>query len=426
MSANIKASTDGTQAIIGVGGVDQMTVNNAGVVTANSFVGNTVTSNKFNVGTFEQIPEYPQAFKAQATRIESGSGSLENKTQASSSSYTTQTNPVDTTQLWTNAVVSPLGTNWVANKAVQTTIGSSANALIAGIFSETSTYAPNNGEAISVIGMTRALADRNPSGTGSGGDTWGGWFIATNNGWNSNCIGAELNATNQYANWMESPTPLNTDPSSLAFGCQIYPDWSTYHCTRAISIRPNATVGWSTGILVTGYVDHGLFIDSKESWRNPPLNTDPAQPVGITFGSNTAKKMAFWSAGATAWELNVETDYLLFRGDASNWFIGMNKTTKNLHLVNQKFRFDTDGRANIGGISNVGNLSGIGITIQGDNQHPLAITRSATALSTAPGANVAVLRWETGTNAGTLKLVAYAGTSTTGVTVVDNVGTGNS
>ena len=39
MSANIKASTDGTQAIIGVGGVDQMTVNNAGVVTANSFAG---------------------------------------------------------------------------------------------------------------------------------------------------------------------------------------------------------------------------------------------------------------------------------------------------------------------------------------------------------------------------------------------------
>lgn len=39
MSANLKASLDGTQAIIGVGGVDQMTVSNAGVVTANSFVG---------------------------------------------------------------------------------------------------------------------------------------------------------------------------------------------------------------------------------------------------------------------------------------------------------------------------------------------------------------------------------------------------
>jgi hypothetical protein len=39
MSANIKASVDGTQAIIGVGGVDQITISNAGVVTANSFVG---------------------------------------------------------------------------------------------------------------------------------------------------------------------------------------------------------------------------------------------------------------------------------------------------------------------------------------------------------------------------------------------------
>ena len=51
MSANIKASVDGTQAIIGVGGVDQMTVSNAGVVTANSFVGN-VTGNITGGGTF--------------------------------------------------------------------------------------------------------------------------------------------------------------------------------------------------------------------------------------------------------------------------------------------------------------------------------------------------------------------------------------
>jgi len=51
MSANIKASVDGTQAIIGVGGVDQMTVSNAGVVTANSFVGN-VTGNITGAGTF--------------------------------------------------------------------------------------------------------------------------------------------------------------------------------------------------------------------------------------------------------------------------------------------------------------------------------------------------------------------------------------
>ena len=51
MSANIKASVDGTQAIIGVGGVDQMTVSNAGVVTANSFVGlNGYVANPRNFG----------------------------------------------------------------------------------------------------------------------------------------------------------------------------------------------------------------------------------------------------------------------------------------------------------------------------------------------------------------------------------------
>ena len=49
MSANIKATN--TEAIIGVGGVDQMTVSNAGVVTANSFVGN-VTGNVTGGGTF--------------------------------------------------------------------------------------------------------------------------------------------------------------------------------------------------------------------------------------------------------------------------------------------------------------------------------------------------------------------------------------
>lgn len=45
--------------------------------------------------------------------------------------------------------------------------------------------------------------------------------------------------------------------------------------------------------------------------------------------------------------------------------------------------------------------------------------------ATAPSKGVGMLRWEAGTNAGTLKLVAYSGTSTTGVTVVDNVGSGN-
>jgi hypothetical protein len=52
------------------------------------------------------------------------------------------------------------------------------------------------------------------------------------------------------------------------------------------------------------------------------------------------------------------------------------------------------------------------------------IMHSGSALN-APGASNGMLRWEPGTNAGTLKLVAYAGTSTAGTTVLDNIGAGN-
>jgi hypothetical protein len=54
----------------------------------------------------------------------------------------------------------------------------------------------------------------------------------------------------------------------------------------------------------------------------------------------------------------------------------------------------------------------------------LAMGRDASA-AFAPGAGYGMLRWETGTNANTLKLVAYSGTSTVGTTVIDNVGGGN-
>jgi hypothetical protein len=345
------------------------------------------------------------------------------------------------TQLWTNAdnTGTDLTYNWVANKAIQTTIGPNARAQVAGVFSETSTYGPNNGEAISVVGMTKALANRNPLGTGSGGDLWGGWFLANNNGWNANLIGIEVNCNNQYASFMESSDPVYSDPSSLSFGIQIFPDWSNYHSTRAISIRPqqneNGRHGWSTGVLVTGYIDHGLFIDSQELWRDPQVPpatpSDPAKPVGITFGSVAQRKIAFWSGTSTAWAINVESDFLLFRQDDDNWFMGLNKTTKNVHLVNNYFRFDTAGRFCLGGATAgfvIGNITGEGLTLSTSPtcEHPLAMVRANSALSISPGKDVAVLRWQPGTNAGTLKLVAYSGTSTTGVTVVDNVGAGNS
>lgn len=62
-------------------------------------------------------------------------------------------------------------------------------------------------------------------------------------------------------------------------------------------------------------------------------------------------------------------------------------------------------------------------TIGGWDPYSL-IGAKVTDPATAPGAGFTALRWVAGTNAGTAKLVAYAGTSTTPVTVVDNVGGG--
>lgn len=384
---------------------------------------------------FSQIPIYPQTFGANATRIIAGAGAMKSVTRGTPSTPTTAGNPSTVDQLWTNAAIAPIGssvgTNWIANKAVQTTIGSQGNALFAGVFSEAMHSVPNNGELAALVGFTRANGDRNPSGTGSGGDMWGAWLIASNNGHRAHAIGVEVNATNQYANWMESTTPLYSDPTDFTFGVHVYPDWSTYHNTRAISIRPNATVGWSTGILVSGWVDQGMYIDTTMEWENPPTNSVANNPRGIVFGSNIMTKMAFQTGetsstpGVDTWKMNVEGNFLLYRASPTSWYLAMNSSDQSLWIQNGLFKFDTAGRLNVNGSADVGVVTGPGLTIQGDVPHPLAMTRSTVA-PVAPGANIGVLRFKSGTTAGTLKLVVLAGSSATEFTVLDNIGTGNS
>jgi hypothetical protein len=64
------------------------------------------------------------------------------------------------------------------------------------------------------------------------------------------------------------------------------------------------------------------------------------------------------------------------------------------------------------------------LTITGDNANPVKIAKSTVAVS-APGAGSGSFRFEAGTVTGTLKLVAYAGTATTGTVLADNIGAGN-
>ncbi len=83
------------------------------------------------------------------------------------------------------------------------------------------------------------------------------------------------------------------------------------------------------------------------------------------------------------------------------------------------FILDGTGFVGIGYITPSGKLH-----ITEDNAKPFLIDKSTVAAE-APGAGIGMLRWEAGTNTGTLKLVAYSGTSATGITIIDNVGSGN-
>jgi len=89
-------------------------------------------------------------------------------------------------------------------------------------------------------------------------------------------------------------------------------------------------------------------------------------------------------------------------------------------------RWENSGKLRLG--SNASPTYGLevgasGVLIDSDEAKPFGMKKQTVAVS-APGAGYATLRWEVGTGAGTAKLVAYAGTSTTGVTIVDNVGGG--
>lgn len=77
----------------------------------------------------------------------------------------------------------------------------------------------------------------------------------------------------------------------------------------------------------------------------------------------------------------------------------------------------------IASLSTEGSTANPLFAIRQAGQNQFAMMKS-TGGAVAPGAGFMQLRVEPGTNAGTCKLSAYAGTSTIGTTIVDNVGSG--
>lgn len=112
----------------------------------------------------------------------------------------------------------------------------------------------------------------------------------------------------------------------------------------------------------------------------------------------------------SAYLLNDNTNDMAI-GAASAFRIYTNGLVSNLLAAT----FDTSGNVKLPVSLQVG---GSGATVAAGETAGAKISASGSA----PGAGYAKMEWIAGTNSGTCKLISYAGTSTTPVTIIDNVG----
>jgi hypothetical protein len=127
------------------------------------------------------------------------------------------------------------------------------------------------------------------------------------------------------------------------------------------------------------------------------------------------------SAAANTTLINVPHSGLIRTsgGSSGGLFIGTSSNSGNIVLF---------AGGNVTATNSALSISGSGQQVTIGSATPAAGQRGdlaqikETDAAAAPGAGYAVLKWVAGTNAGTCKLISYAGTSATPVTVVDNVG----
>lgn len=345
--------------------------------------------------------------------------------------YKTDEEPTIRTQMFTN-LAREESQPWAASVIHQAVVGASAEEKVCTTLNEIFSYAVGHLEHIATINVAHARADSDTSPTGA---VWGEWSIALNHGFVSSLIGMEANFRNTTDNYYDSNDPIGDgEPARYCIGVQIFPDWSTKHGTRGLSIEPSSLqlgepVGFSTGALITGFVDRGIYIDTNIQYKDPVTHLQAADPADIVFGFYNPSKLVFRNSKTEiGTELRkVDTSLIWYNRvrNLTDYFLAFDESTGNVVTPNGKGILKNNGRIVVGDTTDTSNgTSQPGITIKDANLLPLVIERS-TSGSTAPGKNYGCLKFLPGTNAGTLKLVAFAGTSNTGVTIIDNVGAGN-
>jgi hypothetical protein len=210
-------------------------------------------------------------------------------------------------------------------------------------------------------------------------------------------------------NWDSTYTTVLTESASWIGGggsdvVGLSANWESTYTT----VESNSSTNWDNNLsnqythinflpLSGGIISTNLFVSG-----------DYFNSEALTVFGNISASGSVYSSGNL--EINGGSNTTLYVEDG---LVGINTETPNESLTV------------FGNISASGSVYGNSLSLEADVEQPVKFLKSSSTLSLNPGVDVGVLRWESGTNAGTLKLVAYAGTSTTGVTIIDNVGSGN-
>lgn len=174
-------------------------------------------------------------------------------------------------------------------------------------------------------------------------------------------------------------------------------------------------VGTTDTQALTGKTVNGLTITTSTGTLTVGNGKTATVNNTLTFTGTDASSIAFGTGGTAAYTSN---NLSAFAATTSAQLAGIISDETGTGALVFAGAPALTGNVTAAGTITVG--SGTPATLSTGEQAMAKITASGTA----PGVGFMKFEATAGTNAGTCKIIAYAGTSTTPVTVVDNVGTG--
>jgi hypothetical protein len=175
-------------------------------------------------------------------------------------------------------------------------------------------------------------------------------------------------------------------------------------------------------INVTGNI---TALTVRNATVNSSFTTDATATVGLNWGTVSNHPITVFTNNATRFLFDTSGNFREASTGALGWNSGDYSTARDTSLSRLAAAV-----VQVGGASNDATGSLLAANLQTGGSVLLTLTAGAfgmskmTASASAPGAAGGKLELVCGTNSGSAKLIAIAGTSATAVTVIDNIGSG--